>query len=43
MAARKAGEQILETRARLRVNVSEELALSALFYRVGDLLSAITR
>ena len=39
VAARKAGEQILDARARLRVNVSEELALSALFYRVADLLS----
>lgn len=39
IAAHQAGEQILDTRARLRVNVSEELALSALFYRVEDLLS----
>ncbi len=39
IAPRKAGERILDARARLRVNVSEELALSALFYRVEELLS----
>jgi DNA polymerase-3 subunit delta' len=39
VAARKAGERILDTRARLRVNVSEELALESLFYRLEDLLS----
>jgi DNA polymerase-3 subunit delta' len=39
IAARRAAELILDTRARLRVNVSEELALEALFYRIEGVLS----
>ncbi len=37
-AARRAGDLVLDTRRRLRVNVSEELALEALFYRLEALL-----
>jgi DNA polymerase-3 subunit delta' len=37
--AREAAEWALEMRRRLRVNVSEELALEALFYRAQDLLA----
>jgi len=36
--ARLAAELVLDARARLRVNVSEELALEALFYRVQETL-----
>ena len=36
--ARRAAELVLDTRRRLRVNVSEELALEALFYRVAACL-----
>jgi len=38
-AARQAAELVLETRRRLRVNVSEELALEALFYRLESALA----
>jgi DNA polymerase-3 subunit delta' len=38
--AREAVEWVLDTRRRLRVNVSEELALEALWLRVGAALSA---
>lgn len=38
--ARRAVELVLETRRRLRVNVSEELALEALSYRVAYLLTS---
>jgi DNA polymerase-3 subunit delta' len=38
-SARRAAELALETRRRLRVNVSEELALEALFFRVEALLA----
>jgi DNA polymerase-3 subunit delta' len=38
-AARRAAELALDTRRRLRVNVSEELALEALFYRAAAELS----
>jgi DNA polymerase-3 subunit delta' len=38
-AARRAVYLVLDTRRRLRVNVSEELALEALFYRLEALLS----
>jgi DNA polymerase-3 subunit delta' len=38
--ARRAVELSLETRRRLSVNVSEELALEALFYRAGVLLTS---
>ena len=38
-ASRRAAELVLETRRRLRVNVSEELALEALFYRVSSELA----
>jgi DNA polymerase-3 subunit delta' len=37
--ARLAAELVLDTRARLRVNVSEELALEALLYRVEEALA----
>jgi DNA polymerase-3 subunit delta' len=37
--ARRAGELVMETRRRLTVNVSEPLALEALAYRTGYLLS----
>ena len=40
IAARKAGELVMDARARLRVNVSEELALESLFFALEDLLSA---
>jgi DNA polymerase-3 subunit delta' len=36
--ARRAAELVLDTRRRLQVNVAEELALEALFYRVAFLL-----
>ncbi len=36
--ARRAAELVLDTRRRLQVNVGEELALEALFYRVAFLL-----
>lgn len=38
--ARRAGEVVMDTRQRLRVNVGEELALEALAYRLEALLSA---
>jgi DNA polymerase III subunit delta' len=38
-ASRRAAELVLDTRRRLRVNVSEELALEALFYRVSAALA----
>jgi len=38
-AARRAAELVLETRRRLRVHVSEELALEALFYRAASVLA----
>ncbi|MGI9556593.1 MAG: hypothetical protein ACR2N5_01485, partial [Solirubrobacterales bacterium] len=38
VAARQAGERIMDTRARLRVNVSEELALESLFFGLEELL-----
>jgi DNA polymerase-3 subunit delta' len=38
--ARRAGELVLDTRRRLQVNVAEELALEALFYRVAFLLGS---
>ncbi|MGA8218546.1 MAG: hypothetical protein WB771_08275, partial [Solirubrobacterales bacterium] len=38
-AAREAVEWVLDTRRRLRVNVSEELALEALWLRLGAALS----
>jgi hypothetical protein len=38
VAVRRAAELVLETRRTLRVNVSEELALEALFYRLESLL-----
>jgi hypothetical protein len=37
-AARRAAELVLDTRRRLRVHVSEELALEALFYRAASAL-----
>jgi DNA polymerase-3 subunit delta' len=37
--ARRAGELVLDTRRRLQVNVSEELALEALLYRMEFLLA----
>jgi len=37
-AARRAAELVLDTRRRLRVNVAEELAFEALFYRVAACL-----
>jgi DNA polymerase-3 subunit delta' len=37
-AARRAAELVLDTRRRLRVNVAEELALEALFYRAAAVL-----
>ena len=37
--ARAGGELVMDTRRRLRVNVSEELALEALAFRLGELLS----
>ena len=37
-APRRAAELVLDTRRRLRVNVSEQLALEALFYRVESTL-----
>jgi DNA polymerase-3 subunit delta' len=38
-AGRRAAELVLDTRRRLRVNVSEELALEALFYRLESALA----
>ena len=38
--AREAVELVLDTRRRLEVNVSEELALEALWYRLADALNA---
>ena len=38
--ARRAGELVMDTRRRLRVNVGEELALEALAYRLEALLTA---
>ena len=38
-AARRAVDLVLDTRRRLRVNVSEELALEALFYRLENVFS----
>ena len=38
--ARRAVEWVLDTRRRLRVNVSEELALEALWLRLASALSA---
>ncbi len=38
-AARSAVALVLDTRRRLRVNVAEELALEALFYRLADALA----
>ena len=38
--ARRAGEVVMDTRRRLRVNVGEELALETLAYRLEALLSA---
>jgi DNA polymerase III subunit delta' len=38
--ARRAGEVVMDTRRRLRVNVSEELALETLAYRLEALLNA---
>jgi DNA polymerase-3 subunit delta' len=38
-AARRAVDLVLDTRRRLRVNVSEELALEALFYRLETVFS----
>jgi len=38
--ARRAGELVMDTRRRLRVNVGEELALEALSYRLEALLSS---
>jgi DNA polymerase-3 subunit delta' len=38
-AARRAAELVLETRRRLRVHVSEELALETLFYRAASVLA----
>ncbi|HSI81156.1 MAG TPA: hypothetical protein VK919_10960, partial [Solirubrobacterales bacterium] len=38
VAARLGAEEAMEARRRLRVNVSEELALEALAFRLGDLL-----
>ncbi len=40
IAARQAAELAMATRARLRVNVNEELALEALFHRAGHLLGS---
>jgi DNA polymerase III subunit delta' len=37
--ARRAAELVLDTRRRLQVNVAEELALEALFYRIAFLLA----
>jgi DNA polymerase III subunit delta' len=37
-SARRAAELVLETRRNLQVNVAEELAVEALFYRVEALL-----
>ena len=37
-AARRAGELVLETRRNLQVNIAEELALEALFFRAEALL-----
>ncbi|HET8975255.1 MAG TPA: hypothetical protein VFN15_01390, partial [Solirubrobacterales bacterium] len=39
-AAREAVEWVLDTRRRLRLNVSEELALQALWLRLGEALGA---
>ncbi|MDP9187877.1 MAG: hypothetical protein M3O25_01350, partial [Actinomycetota bacterium] len=39
-AAREAVELVIETRRRLRLNVSEELALEALWLRLAETLSA---
>ena len=38
IAARKVAEEAMSTRRRLNVNVSEELALDALFHRAARLL-----
>ena len=40
VAARRAVELVLDTRRRLRVNVSEELALEALWLRLAEQLGS---